>query len=77
MTSPDRELAAVGDVVDGAGTMGGFHITLDNFEGPFDLLLSLISRRKLDLTEVALSQVTDEFLSYLGGRRELGPGSGD
>lgn len=45
--------------------MGGFHITLDNFEGPFDLLLSLISRRKLDLNEVALSQVTDEFLSYL------------
>ena len=45
--------------------MGAFHIRLENFEGPFDLLLSLISRRKLDVTEVALSQVTDEFLSYL------------
>ena len=43
----------------------GFHVRLDNFEGPFDLLLSLISRRQLDVTEVALSQVTDEFLSYL------------
>lgn len=42
-----------------------FHVRLDNFEGPFDLLLSLISRRQLDVTEVALSQVTDEFISYL------------
>jgi segregation and condensation protein A len=42
-----------------------FHITLSNFEGPFDLLLSLISRRQLDVTEVALSQVTDEFITYL------------
>ncbi|HEV2886763.1 MAG TPA: segregation/condensation protein A [Jatrophihabitans sp.] len=42
-----------------------FSVRLDNFEGPFDLLLSLISRRQLDVTEVALSQVTDEFISYL------------
>jgi len=44
----------------------GFHVRLANFEGPFDLLLSLISRRQLDVTEVSLSQVTDEFLTYLG-----------
>ncbi|MBE7186764.1 ScpA family protein [Jatrophihabitans endophyticus] len=44
---------------------GAFRVRLDNFEGPFDLLLNLISRRKLDVTEVALSQVTDEFISYL------------
>ncbi len=44
---------------------GAFRVRLDNFEGPFDLLLTLISRRKLDVTEVALSQVTDEFISYL------------
>src|SRR5664279_3824893 len=44
-----------------------FRVRLDNFEGPFDLLLSLIARRQLDITEVALSQVTDEFLSYLAG----------
>lgn len=43
----------------------GFHVTLENFEGPFDLLLNLISKRQLDVTEVALSQVTDEFLAYL------------
>lgn len=44
---------------------GSFRVRLENFEGPFDLLLSLISKRQLDVTEVALSQVTDEFLSYL------------
>lgn len=43
----------------------GFTLTLQNFEGPFDLLLSLISRRKLDITDVALAEVTDEFLHYI------------
>jgi segregation and condensation protein A len=43
----------------------GFRVRLENFEGPFDLLLALISRRQLDVTEVSLSRVTDEFLSYL------------
>jgi segregation and condensation protein A len=42
-----------------------FRIHLDNFEGPFDLLLQLISRHKLDITEVALSQVTDEFIGHI------------
>ncbi len=46
----------------------GFRLTLSNFEGPFDLLLSLISKHELDITEVSLSRVTDEFISYL---REL------
>jgi segregation and condensation protein A len=59
------ELAAEGAAVS-AGE-GAFRVRLDNFEGPFDLLLNLISRRQLDVTEVALSQVTDEFLSYLDG----------
>lgn len=44
---------------------GAFRVRLENFEGPFDLLLSLISRRQMDVTEVALSQVTDDFLSFL------------
>jgi segregation and condensation protein A len=43
----------------------GFQVRLSNFDGPFDLLLSLIGKRELDITEVALSEVTDEFLSYL------------
>jgi segregation and condensation protein A len=42
-----------------------FALHLDNFEGPFDLLLSLISKHKLDITEVALSRVTDEFIAHV------------
>ncbi|MFW0107927.1 segregation and condensation protein A [Rothia sp. P7181] len=42
-----------------------FNLTLENFEGPFDLLLSLITRRKLDITDIALSEVTDEFMEYI------------
>jgi segregation and condensation protein A len=42
-----------------------FAVRLDNFEGPFDLLLSLISKHKLDITEVALSKVTDEFIGFI------------
>ena len=43
----------------------GFRIVLHNFEGPFDLLLQLISAQKLDVTDVALAQVTDEFVGYV------------
>jgi len=53
---------------------GGFQVHLDNFNGPFDLLLQLISRHKLDITEVALSQVTDEFIAHIkaaGGAWDL------
>ena len=48
-------------------TAAGFSVNLAVFEGPFDLLLSLISKHKLDITEVALSKVTDEFLGYIKG----------
>jgi hypothetical protein len=44
-----------------------FNLQLENFEGPFDLLLNLISKHELDVTEVSLSKVTDEFLSYVKG----------
>jgi segregation and condensation protein A len=49
---------------------GAFEVHLDVFEGPFDLLLALISKHKLDITEVALSQVTDEFISYISKRSD-------
>ncbi|MFJ3819069.1 segregation and condensation protein A [Streptomyces sp. NPDC090056] len=52
------------------GADGRFTVRLSNFEGPFDLLLQLITRHKLDVTEVALSRVTDEFMAHL---RALGP----
>ena len=42
----------------------GFRVALANFDGPFDLLLQLIHSHKLDITEVALAQVTDEFIAY-------------
>jgi segregation and condensation protein A len=41
-----------------------FQVSLDNFTGPFDLLLTLIGRHELDVTEVALSRVTDDFIAY-------------
>jgi segregation and condensation protein A len=58
-----------GDATPAPGT-GGFEVHLDVFEGPFDLLLGLISKHKLDITEVALSQVTDEFIAYIRARAE-------
>src|SRR3569832_111201 len=64
------ELVAESTAPPGDGSSAGFSVRLDNFEGPFDLLLNLISRRQLDVTEVALSQVTDEFISYLAGMDE-------
>ena len=44
---------------------GRFTVRLTNFEGPFDLLLQLIGKHKLDVTEIALSTVTDEFIAHL------------
>ncbi|WP_336053229.1 segregation and condensation protein A [Streptomyces sp. CA2R101] len=52
------------------GGDGTFTLRLENFEGPFDLLLQLISKHKLDVTEVALSKVTDEFMAHI---RAMGP----
>ncbi|WP_394278475.1 segregation and condensation protein A [Microbacterium sp.] len=49
------------------GADDGFRVSLSNFDGPFDLLLTLISKHEMDITEVSLSKVTDEFLSYLRG----------
>ncbi|WP_283093885.1 segregation and condensation protein A [Corynebacterium uberis] len=48
----------------------GFRVALGNFEGPFDLLLQLISAKKMDVTEVSLSAVTDEFVSYTRSLKE-------
>ncbi|MEV0701311.1 segregation/condensation protein A [Saccharopolyspora sp. NPDC050389] len=47
-----------------SGANGRFMVRLENFEGPFDLLLQLISQHQLDVTEVALHKVTDEFIAY-------------
>jgi segregation and condensation protein A len=65
-TVPDPGAPAVDTAADpGAPATSGFHITLANFSGPFDLLLQLIGKHKLDVTEVALHKVTDEFIAYI------------
>jgi segregation and condensation protein A len=46
---------------------GKFTVRLENFTGPFDLLLQLIGKHKMDVTEVALHQVTDDFIAYIRG----------
>lgn len=56
-TPPDAGVAPVGST--------GFEVHLDVFDGPFDLLLGLIAKHRLDITEVALAQVTDEFIAHI------------
>ncbi len=65
MTATDTVL----DSAPGNGPEKGFRVRLTNFEGPFDLLLQLIFAHRLDVTEVALHTVTDEFIAYT---REIG-----
>jgi segregation and condensation protein A len=55
------------DLAEATEKANGFAVSLGNFEGPFDLLLSLISKHEMDITEISLSSVTDEFISYLKG----------
>jgi len=50
-----------------------FRVRLDNFEGPFDLLLQLIGKHELDITEMALHRVTDDFIAHL---KEMGESKG-
>lgn len=69
--APEAGTTEAGTVEAGAtaGEEQGFRVKLANFEGPFDLLLNLISQHRLDVTEVALHAVTDEFIAYT---REMG-----
>ncbi|MGC4831943.1 segregation and condensation protein A [Micromonospora arida] len=66
MTAPPLDPPETADaaVVDGVQPTG-FTVRLANFTGPFDLLLQLIGKHKLDVTEVALHTVTDEFIAYI------------
>ncbi len=58
--------------VGAAGKKPGFEVRLANFTGPFDLLLGLISKHQLDITEVALATVTEEFIKYIRNLQQLG-----
>jgi segregation and condensation protein A len=66
MTTATNELASSEEAA-----ASSFAVRLDNFEGPFDLLLSLIGKHKMDVTEVALSRVTDEFIAHIKGAGEV------
>ena len=68
------EEATVGETSDVNACSDGFSVHLSNFDGPFDLLLQLISRHKMDVTEVSLSMVTDEFISFIRALEASGEG---
>ncbi len=55
------------DTTEHSADESGFRLAVGEFDGPFDLLLSLIAKHELDITEIALSVVTDEFIKYLKG----------
>lgn len=79
VTQPDLEVPAVevpavevpGGVLRTSSSGPAFEVHLAVFEGPFDLLLGLISKHKLDITEVALAKVTDEFIGWIKAYREI------
>jgi len=58
----------------GEGRIAGFSVKLENFDGPFDLLLQLISRHKMEITDVALATVTDEFIAHIRALEETEEG---
>lgn len=67
MVQPLESASAVvpGGVLTRRAAVTPFQVHLDVFEGPFDLLLGLISKHKLDITEIALAKVTDEFIAHI------------
>ena len=66
--APEQPVAETSAGESASGT--AFSVTVGSFEGPFDLLLQLISKHKLEVTELALHVVTDEFIAHL---RAQGP----
>lgn len=68
-TDPDVAAEPPETVDEASAPEAGFRVRLANFEGPFDLLLNLISQHRMDVTEVALHEVTDDFIAYT---REMG-----
>jgi segregation and condensation protein A len=68
------EEVTAAETTDVNASSDGFSVHLTNFDGPFDLLLQLISRHKMDVTEVSLSMVTDEFISFIRALEASGEG---
>ena len=65
LAAADRAPDAAAAVLASPGQRAVFRVQLDNFDGPFDLLLQLISQHRMDVTEVALHRVTDEFIAHI------------
>ncbi|MES2865554.1 MAG: ScpA family protein [Actinomycetota bacterium] len=63
--SPDASTSSASESEAVPEPVEGFRVSLTNFDGPFDLLLNLISKHEMDITEVSLSAVTNEFIAYL------------
>ena len=68
--TPEQDQITPGGVITRRGAVTPFEVHLDVFSGPFDLLLGLISKHKLDITEIALAKVTDEFIAHIKAARE-------
>jgi segregation and condensation protein A len=68
--APTGDVVTPGGVLTRRAAVTPFEVHLDNFEGPFDLLLGLISKHKLDITEIALASVTDEFIAHIRRAQE-------
>ncbi|HEY6743866.1 MAG TPA: ScpA family protein [Lapillicoccus sp.] len=69
-TRPASDVVTPGGVLTRRGAATPFEVHLDVFEGPFDLLLGLIAKHKLDITEIALASVTDEFVAHIRAAQE-------
>lgn len=70
--APDHSLQGAEQSEQLSNKKPGFEVRLENFTGPFDLLLGLIGKHELDITEVALATVTDEFISYIRALQAAG-----
>lgn len=55
--------------------MKSYQVKLEKFEGPLDLLLQLIEKQKLDVTEISLAKIADQYLEYINQQEEINPGS--
>ena len=67
-TARDARAAAAASGEPSEGAAPGFEVSLEVFSGPFEVLLSLIAKKSLDITDIALSRVTDEFVGYIKAR---------
>ncbi len=74
MTTPPEVTAEVtpGGVLTRRAPATAFEVHLDVYSGPFDLLLGLIAKHKLDITEIALATVTDEFIGHIRAEQAKG-----